>query len=91
MRRLTRLCNTIRVISPHGCLSLTGLPSTDGSADLWDGKITVGGVILVETEGKLEDVLEGLTRKLERMSHIMLDRITSVTPPGEEPPPSSQG
>lgn len=91
MRRLARLCNAIRAISPYGSLSLTGLPSEDGSADLWDGKITMGGVILVETKGALEEVIEELTHKLERMSQRMLARLTSVPPPpGEEPPPSSQ-
>jgi hypothetical protein len=58
--------------------------------DLWEGRITVGSVILIETEGRLEEVIEKLTHKLEKMSQQMLVRLTSSPPPpGEESPPSS--
>jgi len=92
VRRLTHLCNAVRTLSPYGSIVFTGVPSEEGSTDLWQGRVMLGDVILVETEGEIEAVLTELTNKLELISQRMLTSLASSHPPAgqEDPPPSSR-
>ena len=79
MERLSRLCNAVRAISPQGSVVITELP--EDNQDLWQGRISIGGVILAETKGELDSIIEELTHKVERMSQRMMARLSEVVDP----------
>lgn len=82
MKEVRRLCEAVRLISPQASLSLHGAP--DAGEDMWRGVVAVGGVVLVEATGTLDLVIVDLTRKLEKMSQRMIQRLTLPPPPDEE-------
>lgn len=59
----------------------TGLPN---DTEIWKGTVSVGGIVLVDSVGTLEDVVNQLISKLEKMSQKMLALRISQHPP----PPS---
>jgi len=87
MKRLKRLCEAVRALSPYGAFSLTGAPDETGK-EQWKGVISIGGVILVESLGNVEDVVAELTKKLERMSQRMMAKLSAIPP---SIPPSMGG
>lgn len=81
MKELKRLMDAVRTISNHASFSLTGVP--DAGDDTWKGVVSVGGVVLVDAVGPLDVVLDDLTKKLEKMSQRMIQRLTIPPPPDE--------
>lgn len=88
MQRLKRLCDAVRTLSPYGAFSLTGVPDETGK-EQWRGVISIGGIVLVESLGGIDDVVIELTRKLERMSQRMVTKLSAV-PPSTPPPPKDK-
>lgn len=83
MKRLRRLCEATRQISPHAKITFHGIPDRD---DLWVIRVQVGDVILVETSaGLLDKVLIDAAKKLQGLSQRV---ILAVTQNGDDPPDS---
>lgn len=100
MKRLRRLCEGTRAISPQAQISILGVPDRE---DWWVIRVSVATVILVETAaGPLDKVLSEAAKKLQGLSQRMLmasapngdevpdsgDRTSSLPPP---PGPPSSG
>ena len=81
MKRLRRLCEATRLISPAAQITLHGVPDRE---DLWVIRVTVANIILVETgAGLLERVIVEAAKKLQAMSQRVL---LAVSPNGDESP-----
>ena len=78
MKQLKKLADAIRTISEQSTLSITGVP---GSATAWKGTVSVGGIVLIDATGSLEEVVAQLISKLEKMSKRMLALRLSQHPP----------
>jgi len=86
MKRLRRLCEATRQISPHAKITLHGIPDRD---DVWVIRVQVGDVILVETgAGLLDKVLVEASKKLQALSQRVL---LAAAPSGDEDPESEPG
>ncbi len=82
MKEVRRLCEAVRMLSPQASFSLPGNP--DAGENMWRGVVAVGGVVLVEATGPLDQVIPDLTRKLEKMSQRMMQRLSLPPAPDEE-------
>lgn len=85
MKRLRRLCEGTRAISPQAQIMILGVPDRE---DWWVIRVAVGSVILIETAaGPLDKVLNESTKKLQGLSQRML---MASAPNGDEPPDSDR-
>jgi hypothetical protein len=88
MKRLRRLCEATRAISPAATITLRGVPDRD---DLWVVKVSVGEVILLETgAGLLDKVIVEAAKKLQSLSQrVLLAAVGSGDGPESGPDDSS--
>lgn len=92
MKRLRRLCEIVRSISPMADVRFMGVPDRD---DIWIVRVAIRDAILVETAaGPLDNVMEESIRKLRALSQRFLTAVSQTTAevaptPGEStiPPP----
>jgi len=85
VRRLRRLCDATRAISPLADIRFIGIPDRD---DMWVVRVAVRDAILVETAaGALEKVVEEATKKLKTMSRKI---IAAADRNGNDETPSSR-
>jgi hypothetical protein len=83
MSRLEKLAEAVRTISPQAEFTFRGVPDRE---DLWVCLVSVGGLIIIDTAaGSVEDVLNEVIRKIDRMSHRLLAAVSTK----ENIPPSS--
>ncbi len=86
MKRLRKLGDAVKAISPQAEIRFRGIPDRD---DWWVCIISAGDIILVQTAaGPLEAALVEAAKKVQKMSQ----RIRAVLPskPGDSlPPPPS--
>lgn len=83
MRKLRRLCDATRAISPGGEVIVRGIPDRD---DWWVCVVRVGDVILFESAaGPLDFVLDETTRKMLTMSRRVKAAIVARTGGGSSP------
>jgi hypothetical protein len=83
MRRLKKLGEAVKAISPQAEIRFRGIPDRE---DWWVCIVAVGDAILVESAaGPLETVLDETAKKVRKMS----SRIRAVLPsmPGDSIPP----
>jgi len=81
MKRLRRLCEATRLISPAATITLHGVPDRE---DLWVVRVAVSNVILVETSaGLLDGVVIEAAKKLQSLSQRVL---LAVSPSGDDDP-----
>lgn len=71
MNRLKKLCNAVRAISQSGTISITGIENTEQ----FEGKVYVGDVILFSSIGTIEEVIEEMISKLEKISQRILIKL----------------
>lgn len=81
MKKLCRLGEAVKAISPRAEIRFKGIPDRE---DWWVCVISVGDVILAESAaGPLDTVLTEVTKKVQGMSQ----RIRAVLAPNSIPPP----
>lgn len=79
MKRVRRLCEAARMISPSVRIVLCGVPDRE---DFWAISVRVGDVILLETAaGPLDRIIIEANRKLQKLSQRVL---MAVSPNGDE-------
>jgi len=87
MKRLRRLCEATRAISPAAKITFHGVPDRD---DVWVVRVAVGDIILVETAaGILDRVLQEAAKKLQSLSQrVLIAASESADEPDDDPPPT---
>ncbi len=70
MVEIAQLCEVIKALTPEGALTLQSKRSDTN--DQWRGMVTVGGVILVESVGTINEVIVDLSKKMRSLSQRML-------------------
>jgi len=88
MRRLRKLGEAAKAISPQAEISFRGIPDRE---DWWVCLISVGDAILVQTAaGPLETVLIEAAKKVQGLSQRIRAVLPSIPPPpGDDPDPDS--
>ena len=89
MRKLRRLFEAARAITPQAQVTFRGIPDRE---DWWVCVVSVGSVILVESSaGPPDVVLDEASKKLRGMSQKMKAAINEPdSSPDNSPPPSSR-
>jgi hypothetical protein len=79
---MRRLLKAVKAITPHGTISLKGVPHpVTGNGDHWHGMISVGNIVIADHIGDMNEIIEELTHRLDAVADRLKSGLANTEPP----------